>query len=130
MKKTLRVLICALVVMMASGAVFAQKSTRIKFARGAKSIVVTGYLRNYRDSKNFVIRTRRGQTLKTKQVGKNYITVGITQPDGTEFNDADASCNNHKIVDDTEAGDYKITVFECRKADRWRGNFKLRITVK
>jgi hypothetical protein len=110
--------------------IFGQKAQRITFKRGATVAVVSGYLKSYKDQKVFVIRVRKGQTLNTEQVGSNYITVGIESPSGEEINDADASCNNRKEITPTEAGDYKITVYECGKADEWRGTFKLKISVK
>lgn len=111
----------------------AQTAKRIKFAKGATSSVVTGALKNYKGQIVYLIRVKEGQTLTTEQVSNtngHYVSVGITDPDGEEINDADASCNNNKIVENTKAGDYKITVYECMKADEWRGTFKLKVTVK
>lgn len=111
----------------------AQNAKRVKFARGATSSVVTGTLRNYKGQIVYLVRVKEGQSLMTEQVSNNnghYVSVGITDPDGEEINDADASCNNNKTVENTKAGDYKITVYECMKADEWRGTFKLKIAVK
>lgn len=110
---------------------FAQKQARINFAKGAVSAVVTGRLSGYRDSKSFVIRVRPGQTLRTAQVGDLHdITVYIQGPGGDDTGDSDASCNNRREISPTEAGDYRITVVECRKADAWRGQFRFRISVR
>ena len=109
----------------------AQRPTRINFARGARSAVVTGTLSGYRSSRNFVIRVRAGQTLSTAQVGDRHdITIAISGPGGEDVGDSDASCNNRREITPTEAGDYSINVVECRKADAWRGQFKFRITVR
>lgn len=113
----------------AAGSVSAQK--RIEIPRGAKSTIVTGTLNGYNDKRTFVISVRRGQTLTTESVGSNYITVAIKPPRGARY-DADlaANCNNEHRVRPTAPGDYIITVTECRKADRWRGRFRLRVGVR
>ena len=109
----------------------AQRPTRITFARGARSAVVTGTLNGDRSSRNFVIRVRAGQTLSTAQVGDHHdITIGISGPGNEDVGDSDASCNNRHEITPTEAGDYQINVVECRKADAWRGQFKFRIVVR
>src|SRR5690349_11000243 len=96
---------------------YAQTPTRIKFARGAVSATVTGKLKGYDDSKTYVIKVRAGQTLKTRQTGKNYITISIKDPNGNDASDSDASCNNRKAVMPTIPGDYLLTVVQCQKAD-------------
>lgn len=116
-----------------AGAVIAaaQKATRITFRRGATSAVVTGKLNGYRSEKIFVIRVRKGQTLTTANAGSNYISVGIEAPAGSDYQqDMAADCHDRNEVDRTSAGDYRITVTECRKADRWKGSFKLRVRVR
>lgn len=132
MKKQILFLIITAVLLFTATAVSAQ--TRINFKRGATSAVVTGYLNGYRDKKVFLIRVRRGQTLRTAQakndLSSHYITVFVKAPNGEDVGDSDASCNNRREIEPTRAGDYKITVVECQKADRWRGNFRLRVSVK
>ncbi len=111
----------------------AQTTKRVQFARGKTSATVTGTLKGYKGQIVYLVRVKEGQTLMTEQVGNtngHYVTVGINDPNGEEINDADASCNNYKTVENTKAGDYKITVFECMKADEWHGTFKLKISVK
>ena len=133
MRKSL--IITALLIVSAFGAneIFAQKTERIIFNRGARSAIATGDLNNYKSRKIFVIRVRKGQTLTTEQsksdASNHYITVSITAPNGETVGDSDASCNNRKEITPTVAGDYRIEVFECMKADRWRGNFKLKVRV-
>lgn len=113
-----------------SEAAFGQKPVKIRFARGARNATVSGNLRGYNDSRTFLIRVRNGQTLKTERVGGNYITIYIKGPDGVEAGDSDASCNDRREVSPTTAGNYRITVVECRKADPWRGRFRFRIFVR
>ena len=107
---------------------------RITFKRGARTAVVTGRLSGYGGKKVFIIRVRRGQTLSTEQIkpdaSNRYITVSIKAPNGSAVGDSDASCNNRKEISPTRAGDYRIEVYECRKADSWRGNFRLKVRVE
>ena len=112
------------------GTLSAQTPTRIKFARGAVSANVTGRLTGYGDSKTYLIKVRAGQTLRTQQTGKNYITIFIKDPNGDDASDSDASCNNRKEVKPTVLGDYLLTVVQCQKADEWRGTFRFRVTVR
>ena len=107
-----------------------QISSRIKFARGAVAASVVGKLTGYGDSKTFLIKVRKGQTLRTQQTGKNNITISIKDPNGEDVSDADASCNNRKEVTPTIRGDYLLTVVQCQKADEWRGTFRFRVTVR
>lgn len=110
---------------------FAQRATRINFRRGARSALVAGKLSGYRDSRNYVIRVRAGQTLRTEQIGDRHdITIYIHGPSGEDVGDSDASCNNRREITPTVAGDYKVQVVECQKADAWRGKFKFKITVR
>lgn len=119
----------------AAAAIFAQNATRVKFGKGTQSATVSGHLNNYKSEKVFIIRVRKGQTLRTEQIKSNnslhYTTVSIKSPSGKTVGDSDASCNNRKETEPTRTvGDYKITVFECRKADAWRGRFHLKVIVK
>ena len=115
-------------------ATFAFSQTRITFKRGTKQTIATGNLYSYKSRKVFVIRVRRGQTLRTEQeksdASNHYITVSIIAPNGEDVSDSDASCNNVKEVSPTRAGDYRIEVVECQKADAWRGKFKLKVRVE
>ena len=114
-----------------SSSSFAQKISRISFAKGAISAIVTGNLNGYRQTKTYRIRVRAGQTLSTEQVGDPHdITIFIQGPKGEDIGDSDASCNNRREVTPTVAGDYTISVVQCRKADAWKGQFKFRVTVK
>jgi hypothetical protein len=109
----------------------AQNSTRITFRSGADSTVVSGTLNGYSEKRNYVIAVRQGQTLSTGQDGDQHdITIFIQGPSGENVGDSDASCNNRREITPTVAGDYKIQVVECQKADAWRGTFRFRVTVR
>ncbi len=55
----------------------------------------------------------------------------VVGPDGKDITgDEDASCNNRKSVSPTVDGYYRIEVVECRKADEWKGEFRLQVTVE
>jgi hypothetical protein len=110
----------------------AQAPKRIKFAPGATSAVVSGHLNGYRLGRRYVIRVRAGQTLTTRHLGggTHPITIFVTDPGGQDVGDSDASCNNRREIVPTVAGDYRIRVVECRKADRWHGPFRFRVTVQ
>ena len=129
----LRVLIVTVFVFLISVGVSAQKATRIEFYKDSTGATVSSNLRNYKDRKVYVIKVRAGQTLKTEQIkgdSTRYVTVSIKNPSGKVVGDSDASCNNRKEITPTVAGDYTITIYECQKADEWRGRFRLKVTVK
>lgn len=134
MKKYLQILVILFFIFIAATAVFAQKATRISFYKNSTAATVSSSLRSYKDKKVFVIRVRKGQTLIIEQIKADaslqYVAVSIKSPSGEMVGDSDASCNNQKEIAPTEAGDYTITVFQCRKADEWRGRFKLKVAVK
>lgn len=114
---------------------YGQKTTRIKFARGATKAVAAGRLNGYRSkSVVFVVRVRARQTLRVEQLilskSTHYITFSITDPSGKDATDSEANCNNRKKIENTSAGDYRIEVAECAKADEWRGSFKIKFTVR
>lgn len=123
--------LASFIVLLLSISSFGQKSTRITFTKGADSTVVTGGLNGYKQTKWYKIRVRKGQTLKTEQVGsRHHITIHVLDSRGNELGDSDASCNNRREITETEADDYNIYVEECQKAGAWRGQFKFRITVR
>jgi len=108
----------------------AQRPTRITFARGTTSKVVTGTLNGYRSHQTYVIYVKKGQTLTTEAV-KNFITIGVEAPPGSTYEqDMAADCHDKNEVTPTARGDYKISVTECRKANRWRGTFRFKVTVR
>ena len=108
----------------------ASAQTRVNFARGATSAVITGQLNGFKSSRVYVIRVRRGQRLRVEQIGNSHlVSTSLEDPTGEDVSDMDASCNSHKDVSPTRRGDYTLTVGECKKADPWRGKFKLRIRI-
>jgi hypothetical protein len=115
----------------AAATVSAQHATRVHFQRGAHSAVVTGYLSGYKGSKVFLIRVRAGQTMKVEGIGNHAVSTFLEGPPGSNYGqDMAADCHSYATVDKTDAGDYKLTVQECSKADRWKGNFKVKITIR
>ena len=127
-------LIATVFVFLISVEVSAQAAKRIEFYQNSTSATVSSSLRNYKDRKIYVVKLRAGQTLMTEQLktdsAARSITVSIKNPSGKVVGDSDASCNNRKEITPTVAGDYTITVYECQKADAWRGRFRLKVTVK
>ncbi len=106
------------------------QNTRITFKPGATSKVVSGTLSSYKSQRTFVIKVKKGQTLTTDNDGDNAVTIGIDAPKGSTYEqDMAADCHSHNEVNPTAAGDYKITVTECQKADPWKGTFKFKVTV-
>jgi hypothetical protein len=108
--------------------VLARPVKRIKFPRGATRVTVTGYLNGYKDSQSYLIRLRKGQKMTLD--ANRYVSLYVTGPNGEDASDMDASCHSHQVIENTRAGDYKIRAVECRKADAWRGNFKLTVRVR
>jgi hypothetical protein len=109
----------------------AQSPTRIKFRPGATSAIVSGRLSGRHSTRTYLIKVRRGQTLTTRNAGNRYITVSITPPKGSTYEqDMAADCHDRNSVSPTAAGDYRITVTECEKADPWKGTFKMKVTVR
>jgi len=119
------------IICLGSSLVLAQKTTRVRFTKGATKATISGTLKGYRSRRVFIIKVRAGQTLSTTQVGDSHdITIYIKDPAREDVGDSDASCNNRREITPTDAGDYQITVVECQKADAWKGTFRLRVTVK
>lgn len=111
--------------------IMAQRPQRIVFPRGKSAATVSGTLTGYNSKRSFLIHVRRGQVLTTENIGNNSITISIEAPPGSTYEqDMAADCHDRNEVNPTSAGDYKITVVECRKADRWRGRFKFRVRVR
>ncbi len=130
MKKIVKLGLVLTIVTILSTVALGQK-TSIKFAPGKTSAVVTGKLTGYKGQRIYVIRVRAGQMLKTEDIGKNHITLGIDGPPGSNYEqDMAADCHAYNEITPTAAGDYTITVTECQKADRWRGSFRLKVWVK
>lgn len=132
--KSVVIFLAAILTLAATNNSSAQTFTRIKFAKGAVSKVVSGTLNGFNDRKIFKIKVRAGQTLSFEQVASENdqrpVTISLKDPSGEDATDMDASCNNRKAITPTIAGDYTLEVIECQKADEWNGGFRFRITVK
>lgn len=112
--------------------VSAQKPAPIKFKHGAESAIVTGSFPNSDSKRVYSIKVKRGQNLRVEQYGggNRKVTIMITNQDGEDFSDMDASCNNNKYIELTDDETYIITVATCGKVDPWRGAFKLKVTAE
>jgi hypothetical protein len=129
MKNLVRILAAASFLIVLTYAASAQ--TRVTFARGATSKIVAGQMSGFRSERVYLIRVRPGQTLRVAQIDRSKpVTVTIEDPNGEDVSDMDASCNNRKSVSPTIRGDYRVTVVECRKADAWRGTYRIRFSVR
>lgn len=117
---------------------FARPVKRITFKKGATKTVVTGYLNGFKDKQVYLIKVRAGQVLRVESEG---LTVSIVSPKGETFFKSDLSCHSdaettadysdrRRGSNKTIAGDYKIIVAECLKADPFKGKFKLKVSVK
>ncbi len=107
-----------------------QPLRRIKFKAGAVTSRVKGRLSGQNDVAHFVIRVRAGQrmhvSVESKQLGNPQIDVIF--PSG-EHMDRDMQGTQFD-TDSTEAGDYRINVYEGRKADPSNGIFYLKVEVR
>jgi hypothetical protein len=105
------------------------KMRRIVFAPGATEASVTGRLQGQKDKMHFVLRVRAGQHM--------YISVDSTQllnpqidviyPSG-EHMDRDMQGTQFR-TDASQAGDYRIDVYEGEKGDPGNGVFVLKVKV-
>ena len=128
----MKTIILSVLLLVVSSTALAQAPTRIKFRRGAIHADVSGTLNGMKSTRSYVIKVRSGQTLQTEQVGDSprRVTIFVKDPAGNDIGDSDASCNSRREVSPTEAGDYRIEIVECLKADPWRGRFTFRVTVR
>lgn len=127
MKRIIAVVLCLMVL---SWPVLAKPVyKRITFKKGATQAVVTGKLYGYKGTLYYVIRLRAGQHLQIS-ADKSITLAEVSDPSGEDVMDRAANCNGEADISPTVAGDYKIAVVECQKADPWRGNVNLTITVK
>lgn len=112
------------------GASSASAQTRVHFKRGATSAYLTGRLTNYKQKRVFLVRVRDGQTMKIRDVGSHPVSIWVKGPPNSGYQqDLAADCHGMTDVAPTDAGDYRLTVQECQKADRWRGLFRVKVTV-
>ncbi len=125
MKKLL--LIVVVIFVFGSIAAYSQSTTRIRFARGAKKTTVSNTLSGFKSKRRYVIRVKAGQRLRIETT--RYVTINVTDPSGEDVMDRDLGCNGHIDYSPTVAGDYRIMVYECQKADPWRGRFTMTVRV-
>jgi hypothetical protein len=124
-------LLAAILAISLIAAVGVSAQTRVNFRRGMTTIVFTGKLSNYNQKRVFVVRVLRGQSMKIRDVGNNAVSIWVQGPPHSGYQqDLAADCHGRSDVSPTVAGDYKLTIQECQKADRWRGVFKVRVTVR
>ncbi len=109
--------------------VFARPVKRIKFAKGATETTVSGKLNNFKDSQIYLISLRAGQTFTIEDVGDNPVTISVSDPNGKNVDDYDLSCHGNFQLPKTKKGDYRIVVTECKKADPWKGTFKIKVSA-
>ena len=67
--------------------------------------------------------------MKVGDLGTHAVSIWIEGPPGYE-QDLAADCHGMTYINPTLAGDYKLTVQECQKVDRWRGTFRVRVSVR
>ena len=131
MKKLILLALVAMTLGISATAVVAQRATRVNFRRGTHSTVITGYLSGYKSSKVFVIRVRARQRMTIEAIGNRIVSTLLEGPPGSNYEqDMAADCHSHAEAEPTDAGDYKLTVAECQKADPFKGTFRVRITVR
>lgn len=108
------------------------QARRIKFKPGATTASVTGQLNGWNDKAHFVIRLRAGQTMNLSVEGKCDACnpdVVVDSPAGANDTVDSDMCQCRVEVGNTAAGDYRITVGENRKGEKWKGTFVLKIKV-
>lgn len=123
-------IITSILVLMFLGisAISAKPVKRIYFKKGATKAVVSGTMNGFKSKDTYILRVREGQTLKVDS--NRSVTLAVVDPAGEDVMDRDLSCNGRAEISPTVAGDYKIIVVECMKADPWRGTYKLNVSVK
>ncbi len=126
MKNTL---ILLLVLIVFSTTAFARPVKRIKFAKGATETIVSGKLNNFKDSQTYLINLRADETFTIEDAGDNPITISVFDPSGKNVDDYDLSCHGKFNLPKTKKGDYRIVVTECKKADPWKGTFKIKVSA-
>lgn len=123
-------IIASILVLMFLGisTISAKPVKRIYFKKGATKAVVSGMMNGFKSKDTYILRAREGQTLKVDS--NRSVTLAVVDPAGEDVMDRDLSCNGRAEISPTVAGDYKIIVVECMKADPWRGTYKLNVSVK
>lgn len=102
---------------------------RIEFPKGATEVTATGTMNGFDDKQVLLIDTRAGQELRIEDVGDNPVTLSVCDPDGENVDDYDLSCHGRFKLSKTKKGDYRVFVTECKKADPWKGEYRLKVTA-
>ena len=124
-----KIFVGLLLLIILSANVFARPVKRIKFAKGAVETIVTGQLNGFKDAQVYLINLRAGQTFTIEDVGNNPVTIAVSDPSGKNVDDYDASCHGNFNLPKTKKGDYRIVITECKKAEPWKGPFKIKVSA-
>ena len=122
--------IAAIFALVLAAALTASAQTRVKFGPGRTSAILTGKLSNYQQKRVFLVHVRSGQTMAITTIGHDAVSIWVEGPPGSGYEqDLAADCHGNSAFGPTAAGDYKLTIQECQKVDRWRGTFRVRVSV-
>src|SRR5438046_797077 len=124
--------VASVVLLLATAGDAKQAPRRIKFSPGATTASVTGQLSGWNDKAQYVIRVRAGQRMNLSVEGKCDSCnpdVVVDSPAGASDTVDPDMCQCRVEVSNTASGDYRITVGENRKGERWRGAFVLKVDV-
>jgi len=122
--------IAAIFALVLAAALTASAQTRVKFGPGRTSAILTGKLSNYQQKRVFLVHVRSGQTMAIRDIGRYAVSIWVEGPPGSDYvQDLAADCHGRTDISPTAAGDYKLTIQECQKVDRWRGTFRVRVSV-
>ena len=125
----LRQFFALLVLLVVVNTVSAAPVYRIRFARGAVSATVGGTLYGQHSKRHYILRVRAGQRMKVHVTSIQLTNpqIDVIFPNG-EHMDRDMQGTQFE-TDSTQAGDYRIVVYEGLKGDPGRGKFKLWVEV-
>jgi hypothetical protein len=106
---------------------------RIHFKPGQSEICLHGYLRSRRDTAEYVLRVKKGQSIEVRVFcgntsGEVSIHTDVSDSSGQSGDDNDMQGNSGFA--NTKAGDYTITVGLSGKDDARRGRFVINVSVK
>jgi hypothetical protein len=113
----------------AAGSAASAKVRRIIFAPGESEASVSGRLRGQKDKKHFVLRVRAGQHMHISVDSTQLLNpqIDVIFPSG-EHMDRDMQGTQFR-TDASQAGDYRIDVYEGEKGDPGNGVFVLKVKV-
>jgi hypothetical protein len=134
----MRKIIISVVLLLSLGSLFTvlanPKPKRLYFKKGQIQVKVRGYLKSVKDTAEYVLRVRAGQSIEVRSScgepdskGRISITAGVTDPAGQSVGDNDMQGNSG--TENTKAGDYFISVGASQKDDLRKGSFCIKIKV-